>query len=182
MYYENEILSIVNKYKNDFYKIYNDYLKKCSSNNLNLSTWTEQRILVESNLDKELKRISNPIFSNTLKECLNINKNKEKSINYDFDKFCYYINNLVDEETNSKIFKYNKNYCKNIINIISIEYIKIINYLEHYSKTAGNFNDKAYIENKDKIIVLWNNMLNNSLNEIIEQEYSSVINEINKSV
>lgn len=184
MYYENKFIGMVNNYKPLFTNIFHEYKNKCSGNDTSFLDWQKQREQVESKIAKELNYVTQPYFRKKLQVWIQYWKDHvlvlEPGCN--FDKFCYYIDKLSKEKYSNEIIKYNKNYCDRVINQLAKEYIRILNFIEKNAEIMSKVNNKEYTDAQEKILNLWKEMQKNSLDQIINDEYVAIINEINNKV
>lgn len=184
MYYENKFISMVNEYRNLFASIFHEYKSKCSGNDSSFSDWQNQRKQIESKLAKEIGHVAEPYFKQKLQSSIQYWQSRVALLEpgCNFDKFCYYIDRINKEKFSDKIVKYNKEYCSKVIMKLAEEYVRILNYIEKNAENMSKFNSKEYVDARQKIINLWQKMQQNYLNQIINDEYVAVINEITSKV
>lgn len=184
MYCKYEFEQMVNNYKPLFANIFHEYKNKCSGNDTSFLDWQKQREQIESKIAKEINYVTQPYFRKKLQASIQYWKDHVLDLESgcNFDKFCYYIDKINKEKYSNEIIKYNKNYCDRVINQLAKEYVRILNFIKKNAKIMSKVNNKEYTDAQEKILNLWKKMQKNSLDQIINDEYVAIINEINSKV
>ncbi len=183
MNYENKFLTVVEEEKRLFINIFKEYENKSTTNASSLNKWSKQRNSVEKIVFQEIEGLNNSVFKERIKQSIANQKNNDKNYKTcDYDKFCYFIDKLNNENCSKKAFKYNENYCQSIIDSIASEYLKIVKYIENESNRFENDNNKEFAVLKNKVIKTWNTMFETKLQKIIDDEYNLIIKEVESKV
>lgn len=182
MHYENRLIEAQNIFKSHFEKNHQDYKNNCTGNDDSFSKWSSKRKIIEKKLYQEIEKIKIDYFKNNVKRKISSMKGTVTKTDFDFVKFCYYIDRLNTEKISKKILKYNYSYCCKITDAIATEYLKIIRYLNDSGAYLSKINDKEFVNAKNNAIAIWNKMENNFLQKIIDDEYQTVIREIESEV
>ena len=184
MYYENRFTGMVNEYKTTFASIFNEYKSKCSGNDSSFANWEEQSKDIKEKLSLELSKVQKPRFKSRLQAQVNYWKKNTSTIGNgcDLEKFFYFIDKLNSEEYSEKIFKYNKNYCDEVILELAKEYVRILKYIKTNKERLSKVNDKEFSDAQNRIVNLWLEMQKKCLDGIINDEYEAVIHEVESKV